>query len=269
MKLAEAHRLARQLEQAEADFDSSWSRRWRAITVRGAVLLMPVGIAAGLAAQALGYEALMQPALWGTWGLSSLALAGVGPLLRRRAKRSQGMESMDARVLQACAGLEGVPSEVAEPLEQALDAYLEISRMSGDPVWEGCGFSMREQVDGAGRRLISLLDWGKRLADVSRTVARLADRPEGPGVRAQYQGQLDRFQGAAAAFLALEAKVARAFVALTGAAPNQKMAQQEVTGLGASFDALAEVLTASEAGLAPSNISPSTEEAAALRVGRG
>lgn len=274
MKLSEAQRLSRQLREAEKEFDASWNQRWRAIVARGVMLALPVSLAAGFVSQAIfgpvSPDASLIPfVFWGTWGASGVGLAAAGPLLRERAKRQQGMETTDARVLQACESLQDLPPEVTEPLERSLDAYLHISRVAEDPVWRGSGVSMRESVDQAGQQLIALLDWGRRLSEVARTVSRLSGRPGGEEVQAQYHSQLARLEAAAGAYQDVEARVARAYVALSGAAPGQTVSPDELSGLGASFDALAEVLSASESVVSPSERRMQSEESAPLPLRRG
>lgn len=266
MKLAEAQRLAEKLDRAEREFDASWSARWRALLFTAGGLALPVAaLVARLAAESGpdGVGALVFFLLWGTF---IGTFAALGPFFRRRVKRREGLETTDARVLRHCVNLGEIPAVVAEPLERSLDAYTHISRLAGDPVWSGSGLQIQRSVQDAGRQLIGMLDWGKRLSEVRVTVERLASRPEGAEVEAQFQRQLERLQAAAAAFQAAEAKVARAYVALSGAAPGQAVAPEELADLGAGFEALTEVLGVTEAPFIP--VVKTEEAETTLRVGR-
>lgn len=264
MKLREAQRISQRLEEAEREFDSSWSTRWRSILFTGGALSLPLCV---LAAQ-LAAPTMPEPGaafvFMGTWAASLSGLGVLGKVLRRRVKRREGMESMDARVLRHCASVGELPSQVTEPLERALSAYQHLSRMSGDPLWSGSGLDIRQAVDAAGRHLIALLDWGKRLGDVGRTVAQIQGRPGGAEARARYQEQLAALGSAASAFEAAEARAAQAYVALSGAAPGQSAAPEELASMTATFEALAEVVGGEGAPIPR----PTAEEPATLRAGR-
>lgn len=266
MKLAEAQRLAEKLERAERDFDASWSARWKALLFTAGGLALPVAaLFARFAAEngPDGVGALVFLLLWGTF---IGTFAALGPVFRRRVKLREGLETADAKVLRRCADIGEIPPAVAEPLERSLDAYTHISRLAGDPVWSGSGLQIQRSVEDAGRQLMEMLDWGKRLAEVRLTVDRLASRPEGVEVEAQFNRQLERLQAAAAAFQVAEAKVARAYVALSGAAPGQAVAPEALADLGAGFDALTEVLSVTEAPVLP--VMKSEESETTLRLGR-
>jgi hypothetical protein len=266
VKLAEAQRLAEKLDRAERDFDASWSARWKALLFTVGGFGLPVAALFARFAAENSPEGVGPLVFFLLWGTLVGAFAALGPVFRRRVKRREGLETADAKVLRRCADIGEIPAAVAEPLERSLDAYTHISRLAGDPVWSGSGIQIQRSVEDAGRQLIGMLEWGKRLGEVRVTVDRLASRPEGAEVEAQFNRQLERLKAAAAAFQAAEAKVARAYVALSGAAPGQVVAPEELADLGAGFDALTEVLTVTEAPVIP--VVKPEEAETTLRLGR-
>lgn len=186
--------------------------------------------------------------------------------------RQQKMSSRDIarfQVYQHCAELDPLPEPIAAPLNRALDSYTAVFRIADDPVWKEAQLSQREFLKRATERMDELCEWARRLKLIDVRLRQLtpesAAHAEHRETLAHYQLQCQQLQRAADVFTQAEAKMTRAFAAMSGDRSVLSNAADELRNLTATFDALTEIVSPVEW-----HPSPSTETTPApLRVGLG
>lgn len=277
--LSQVQRQAVQLQRAEERLDSEWGPLRKLVTIVSVpVVAIPL---ATLVAQFLreGRPDGLPQTIGILMGLGVLAAVPIAANLIIRGvqaavKHSAKSDPLWLEVLAKCAELRSLPEGVASPLDRALDAYVTMRRMGGDPAWRRGRLPAADFVRHAGTRMLELLEWGRRLKLVGARVEQLpkdaALHPEHGETLAQYRLQCENLSRAADLFSQAEAKMTRAYAALSGDQSLPSAAADQFHEIAATFDALAE-LSAPSAGLegwsqtAPS--APTTDQVARLHRG--
>lgn len=251
--LSQVQRQAVQLQRAEERLDAEWAPLRKLVT-NVSIPLIAIPLAALLTY--LQGEQQPGPATFAL-GLGVVVMVPTAANLIVRAiqaalKRNVKTDPVWLEVLVRCAELRSVPEGVAGPLDRALDAYVNMRRMGGDPAWRRARLPADDFVRHAGTRMLELLEWGRRLKLVGVRMEQLPSdavgMPEHRETLAQYRLQCARLSSAADLFAQAEAKMTRAYAALSGDQSLPSAAADQFAEISATFDALAE-LAAPPAGL--------------------
>lgn len=181
--------------------------------------------------------------------LTYLTTRGLEALTRRRFRG----DPLYRHVLESCAALGRVSEPLAGPLDQALEAYFAMRGLASEPDWQRAGIPARALLADAAMRLIELLEWARRLQKVA---SRLERAPEGAcreraETAAHFEQQVRQLGAAADVFVQTEAKMTRAFCALSADRSTGSAAQVQFHEITATLDALAEVLTSTFEAVTP------------------
>lgn len=251
--LSQVQRQAVQLQRAEERLDAELGPLRKLVTIVAVPLL-----AVPLAAVVFHFLGKGRPEVTSfLMGLGVLAAVPLAANLIIRAvqagiKRSAKRDPLWLEVLSKCAELRSVPEGVAGPLDRALDAYVNMRRIGGDPAWRRARLPAADFVLHSGTRVLELLEWGRRLKLVGARMEQLpkdaAFHPEHGETLAQYRLQCENLACAADLFSQAEAKMTRAYAALSGDQSLPTAASDQFHEIAATFDALAE-LSAPSAGL--------------------
>lgn len=267
--LAQAREQLSRLSRARQKLESAWTPLRRIATAVS--ILIPGSLLAVLGTQLVsgGHEtgesiAIFYLILLGTpclvnWGLR---------LLQARQQHMSAVEVARFDVYRRCTELEPLPEPVADPLNRALDSYTAVFRIADDPVWREAKLSQREFLQRATERMRELCEWARRLKLIDARLRQLtpesAAHPEHRETLTHYRLQCEQLQRAADVFTQAEAKMTRAYAAMSGE-QSRTLAANELRNLTATFDALTEIVT-------PLEWHPSSSAEAApapLRAGLG
>lgn len=207
---------------------------------------------------------------WGGAGLS--VLVGGWALYDSVVSHFQ-LAPLDAEIVERCKALGETPVVVSEPLDRALGAYGRIRRVLDEPVWKAAKVPARKNLQDARRQLLTMLERAEQLQLVRRTLEQLRERHAGSAeyrrVGGQYDRQCQRLAAAALLFEELEARIARAYLAVTthrsrAVAPEAEPLRQ----LPVAFEALSEVLESLDDPALPEVELPRAEEPQVIEIGR-
>jgi hypothetical protein len=273
--LSQVQRQAVQVQRAEERLDAEWGPLRKLVTmVSVPVLALPL---AALVFHILGDGRPEATSFVIGLGIlaavpltANLVVRGIQAVLKRNVKT----DPVWLEVLVKCAELHSVPEGVAGPLDRALDAYVTMRRMGGDPAWRRGGLPATDFVRHAGARMLELLEWGRRLKLVGARMEQLpkdaAFHPEHGETLAQYRLQCENLARAADLFSQAEAKMTRAYAALSSDQSLPSAAEDQFHEIAATFDALAELSAPSASLEGWSQTAPSastTEQVARLHRG--
>lgn len=271
--LAQMQRQALQVRRAEERLDAEWAPMRRLIT-GASIPLLALPLAAFVAqaiARASGDGAPFFLAglatLIGVPALVNLGARGVQAWLKRGAK----VDPVWLQTLDRCAELGTLPDDVAAPLDRALDAYVTMRRLAQDSAWRRARLPASDFVQRAGVRVQELLEWGRRLQFIGSRLRQLpgnADaHPEHRETLAQYRLQCENLSRAADIFSQAEAKMTRAYAALSGDHSLGSVAADQFQDITATFDALAEIAAPPEDWTQPRAAAAPEEKVAHIRLG--
>lgn len=270
--LAHMQRQALHVHGAEERWDSEWGPMRRLVT--GSSVLVLSLPASALVAQAvgLGPGSPLPGILAGLGTLIGIpAVVNIGLRAAQEVlKRRTQVDPEWLQVLERCRLLGDVPDPVAVSLNRALDAYISMRRVAQDPAWRRAGLPASEFIRQAGARVQELLEWGRRLKFIAGRLQELPPAgdtlPEYREVEAQYHLQCENLSRAADIFRQAEAKMTRAYAALSSNQSLGSAVADQFQDATATFDALAEIAAPPDAWSTP-RIAASDEEVQQVRLG--
>lgn len=250
--LAKARSRAVRVRSAGDQLRATWGDLRRRLTIASVILPgLPLAVVmARLGENSIQFDpsVLGLAALVGAPVLTNLVLRVVERLQRLR----HGPDTAYQAVLDKCVELDPMPAPIDAALDQALEAYFSLRKLGEEPDWKRVGFPMEDHLQRASVRVVELLEWGRRLAIIGdrleKTRGEARETPEFRDTRTQYLAQCAQIAAAASAFSRVEAKVTLAYAALSASAARDSVAAGQLQELTATFDALTEVLSESEAG---------------------
>ena len=156
------------------------------------------------------------------------------------------------RVLDKCLEIRSLPAPIDAALDQVLDAYFSLRKLGEEPDWKRVCYPMQDHLERASERVVELPEWGRRLSVIGERLEKThpggRETPEYRDTQTHYLAQCAQIAAAAAAFSRVEAKVTLAYAALSASAARNSIAAGQLQELTATFDALTEVLSESDAG---------------------
>ena len=258
------------LEKAREQLDAAWAPLRRTITTVSALLGFPLAGVVGYLAAGSHADGPMPVVVFGTLlGTPLLTYAGLR-VAQWRQQRISPAEAQRLRIAERCVELGTLPPESAEPLDAAVDAFFTMVRLAADPDWRA-GSAGNDLLPRAAARLEELIDWGRRLKLIGTRLATLAPaaaaHPEHQETLAQYRAQCLALTQAASLFVQAEAKMTRAFAAMSADRSMGSRAADQLREITATLDALSEVMSP----FGPEVLlpAPAREEEAVLRAGVG
>lgn len=218
-----------------------------------------------------GFQSILKLGLWGGAGLCGLtAVWGLYDSWKSVGK----LAPLDAEIVEACHKLGTVPEPISEALDRALGAYGRIRSMLNEPVWKSAKVPAAQNLKDARRQLLAILERAEQLQIVRRTLQQLEGRraasEEYQRIDFQYHRQCRRLTAAADLFEDLEARIARAYLALTTHRTSDLQTSAEsLQQIHVAFEALTEVLESlDDETPTPALPAAPVEEAQVLRAGR-
>ncbi len=264
---------AAELQKAEAKLTDAWAQvRGFATRISPLIPGIPLGVIAAVALGGPNGHEVGAPAFLAAMGLSApltyLTTRGLEALTKRHFRG----DPLYRRLLEACAALGSVSESLAEPLDEALEAYFSMRALAAEPVWQRTGIPVKDLLTDTSKRLLDLLDWARRLQLVAVRVQRVGEgsSPVRAETAAHLEAQVRQFAAAAEVFVQTEAKLTRAFSALSANRSVGTAAQEQFREVSATLDALTEVLSAQseEDTTVPRGESP-REDVLTVGAGRG
>ncbi len=208
-----------------------------------------------------------------SWGGAGLSVLIGGWALYDSVQSHFRLAPLDAEIVEQCKVLGETPETVSEPLDRALGAYGRIRRMLGEGVWKAAKMPARKNHQDARRQLLTMLERAEQLQLVRKTLEQLRERHAGSAeyrrVEAQYDRQCQRLAAAALLFEELEARIARAYLAVTTHRSRAEAPEAEpLRQLPVAFEALSEVLETLDDPALPEIDLPRAEEPQIIQAGR-
>jgi hypothetical protein len=260
------------LQKARERLDAAWAPLRRVVTTTASVLVgIPAATIVGyLAAGSLGEGAVPVLAFGTLLGTPLLTYTGLR-VIQWCQQRISPTEALRLRIAERCVELGTLPPEVARPLDSAVDAFFTMARLAADPDWH-TGAAGKDLLPKVAARLEELLDWGRRLKLIGTRLHALAPgaaaHPEHRETLAQYQAQCQALAQAANLFVQAEAKMTRAFAAISADRSMGSRAADQLHEVTATLDALSEVISPTEL-LEVRLPAPAREEETPLHAGVG
>ncbi|MCC2672912.1 MAG: hypothetical protein K0Q72_5384 [Armatimonadetes bacterium] len=236
------------LRAARTKLDAVWTPVRRALTAAAAFAGLPLAGVAGYLASNVAVDAALPISVAVLVGTPVLTYAATR-LIQGLQQRIPAAELRRIRIAERCVEAGALPPEVAAPLDRAVDAYFTMVRISAEPVWRTVKLPGEDLLPRAETRLEELIDWSKRLKLIASRLHQLspaaAVHPEHRETRLQYEAQCGQLAQAADLFVQAEAKMTRAFAAMSGDRSTGSRAAEQLREITATFDAVSEVITAS------------------------